>query len=70
MTDEPRELTDEEKVIVFGYLRKYGAQDYFYDAIHRDKYVALDLLQFAKDDKNGITRLTSPVDFQYYIYTD
>ena len=70
MIDEPRELTDEEKVVVFGYLRKYGAQDYFYDAIHRDKYVALDLLQFAKDDEQGIEHLTSPVAFMQYIYTD
>ena len=70
MTDKPRDLKDFEKELIFDYLKKYGAADYFYDALHRDEYVKMDLLQFALDDKKGIQHLTSPVDFQYYIYTD
>lgn len=70
LIEKPRDLTKEEEQMIYDYLKKYNAAFMYEDALNRDEYVKMDLLQFAKDDKKGIKHLDSQIAFNEYIYTD
>lgn len=68
--EEPRDLTKDEEQLIYDFLKKYNAEFMFDDALNRDGYTKMDLLQFAKDDELGIKHLDSQIAIFQYIYYD